>query len=395
MTFLSWLFNKEDATAGQVCAQSDASVHAESERNSFSTSASSTQDKLMDPLSVTIQTGSIRIDKIPGKGEDAAPIALIRPGLAAVGVFDGMGGSGSETYNTSKGRLSGASIGSEVASNAVRWALESYAVPFSPDQSPDMIAAGFRDVIANQLKTVYAQLGGQSTGLKGKLIRKFPTTVALALIYQKEDADGNPSFYCLPCWAGDSRVYLLSGGGLMQLTSDHLSVPNDAMQNILQDSELSNFARADSEFHLASNEVLVGSEPFLVIAASDGAFGYLPTPMHFEKLLLQTQAESDSYGQWQERLKLSLSERAQDDVTLAYAAVGWPTFHAMKSYLSPRLERITTIVKPIDDAAETLDHAHAAVSKAQQEFESTRLQGWENYRTWYEDYLPSEGAYGD
>ena len=59
------------------------------------------------------------------------------------------------------------------------------------------------------------------------------------------------------------------------------------MTNLRQDSVISNAMSADTAFVINHHQMSL-PRPFLIIAATDGCFGYLPSPMHFEWLLLST-----------------------------------------------------------------------------------------------------------
>ena len=84
-------------------------------------------------------------------------------------------------------------------------------------------------------------------------------------------------------WAGDSRAYVLPADGARQLSTDDLRDPSDAMANLRRDSVVSNAMSADTDFHVNYRRVELKA-PFLLVCATDGCFGYVPTPMHFEHL---------------------------------------------------------------------------------------------------------------
>ena len=90
---------------------------------------------------------------------------------------------------------------------------------------------------------------------------------------------------CHVFWAGDSRAYVFEPDGARQLMSDDLRDPGDALANLRRDSVVSNAMSADTEFHVNYRRVELQA-PFLLVCATDGCFGYLPTPMHFEQLVL-------------------------------------------------------------------------------------------------------------
>ena len=57
------------------------------------------------------------------------------------------------------------------------------------------------------------------------------------------------------------------------------------MENLRRDSVVSNAMSADTDFHVSYRKVELQA-PFLVACATDGCFGYVRSPMHFEHLVL-------------------------------------------------------------------------------------------------------------
>ena len=333
-------------------------------------------DTAVTSLNTVVFADYIRLDKRAGQGEDANPIVSLRQDQVVLGVFDGLGGAGAEAYETREGKKTGAAIGAAIAAHVSRRVLE------SPDGPADV--GILKAALADGLQRNLQSLGGESSALKGRLIRKLPTTVAIARVSLSSAQSASSGHVCTTFWAGDSRVYVLDCHGLRQLTRDHLAIHNDAMQNLLQDSELSNCARADGEFYLESADIEVGPSAFLVIAASDGVFGYLPTPMHFENLLLQTIAGSHSFTAWKTLLEQRIASYTQDDATLAYSAIGWNDFASMKESLERRRHEIASETERIDRAAEKVQTATAAATVANAELDTLRQSIWDAYRPAYE-----------
>lgn len=341
---------------------------------------SPTPEPSIDALGTTVFVDRLRLDKRQGQGEDADPVAVANIAMVAVGVFDGLGGAGAETYQTTQGPRTGAAIGAAVAARATQGALAKTDPPVTEDS--------IKDEIASQLRACLQQFGSGQSTLKGRLIRKLPTTVALGYVTASSAPDGTVHRRCVAHWAGDSRVYILDQYGLRQLTRDHLAIQNDAMQNLLQDSELSNCARADEDFYVESSTTDVGATPFVVVAASDGVFGYLRTPMHFENLLLSTVEKSSSFTEWKAELVSQIESYTQDDATMAFASVGWPDFAAMKATFTMRAQQVGEIVARIDRAATEMEDARQAAVMAHEAYECEYKSSWEAYRSRYEGHSP-------
>lgn len=94
---------------------------------------------------------------------------------------------------------------------------------------------------------------------------------------------------------------------------------------------MSNLVSADGRFEVSPGRVGFAHRS-IVIAATDGCFGYVHSPIQFEALLLESvhAAEADgSWEAWQERLESRIVEITRDDATLGLACVGWSAFGNM------------------------------------------------------------------
>lgn len=264
-------------------------------------------------------------EKIPGQGEDSYFYAF-PPQAGIVSVFDGCGGSGARGY----GRLGG-KTGAYLAARAVSGAVRDWfytALQADADLGDtEPLAQGIRENLS-----VCRQYGGSVTAFKGSLTKEFPTTAALAVV-----REGEKSLQAECIWAGDSRCYLLTAGGLRQLTEDDLG-GLDAMENLSADGVLTNVICASQGFTLHHRSVPL-EEPCLLFAATDGCFGYLATPMEFEALLLDTLLASCSAAEWETRLSDALQD-AGDDCTLSGMSLGFGGFPALQAALRPRREAL-------------------------------------------------------
>lgn len=249
-----------------------------------------------------------------GRGEDSC--LAVRDGERLfLGAFDGCGGSGAKVYPAFGGHT-GAWAASRAATLAARdWFL---------DGAPEEELAGCIDRALKDLKS--REPGGQL--LMGSLSREFPTTVAAFTLA----ADGGEATLY---WCGDSRCYLLDADGLHQATADDSSI-QDAMRNLREDAPMTNVACASRPFELHSAH-LVLQKPALLLAATDGCFGYLPSPMAFERLLLRTLARSNGMRDWRRRLDARIGEVSGDDYTLVAWIHGFSGFKEMKRALKGRL----------------------------------------------------------
>lgn len=259
----------------------------------------------------------IDIPKKENFGEDASPtfIETENKQISIIGVFDGMGGSGSTLYIENEESHSGAYLASRTVKNVVEQFFEEQLKDeifvFSQDKIP-ILKAKIVEALKNKLdKQQYEQ-----SKIRSSLIRTFPTTIALGIIYHI-----NSTIKIQAIWAGDSRIYFLSPKkGLVQLTKDDLKIENDPFQNIENDSPLSNMINLDEEFSLNYLEI-EEQEPILIFAATDGCFGYYSTPIHFENIILKTMLNSMSFLEWQEKLSIEINKVSGDDFSLSLKSI--------------------------------------------------------------------------
>ena len=170
-------------------------------------------------------------------------------------------------------------------------------------------------------------------------------------------------------WAGDSRVYLLDGAGLAQLTEDDTG-GLDAMQRQSQDKAPTNVIRLNGDFSIHTARLTV-NRPCLLFAATGGCFGQLSTPMEFEYLLLSTLPNAPNAESWEKNLAESIGKGAEDDYSLCGIALNAGSFDELKRQLAGRTSQLyRTYIRGLD--------ACTAEEK---------LQLWEHYKAHYHRLL--------
>ena len=281
-----------------------------------------------------------------GNGEDFC-LSLQHEGRVFFGAFDGCGGSGARVY-PSFGGHTGAWVASRAASVAAReWFLEKEA-----DEA-------FTAHVDRALQACRGQEPGGQT-LMGSLSREFPTTVAAFV----KDADSpEVTFF----WCGDSRCYILDAGGLHQITPDDTNI-KDAMCNLREDAPMTNVACASRPFEVHCAKLRI-EKPSLIFAATDGCFGYLPSPMSFERLLLDTMGHATDMRNWKKKLDRQFSTVSGDDYTLVALMQGFGSFREMKQTLTVRFA--------------DLDAQYPADTTG----EDALFAQWEQYRAGYESMM--------
>lgn len=304
-------------------------------------------------------------EMVPGNGEDSKS-HMVTEDEGYIGVFDGCGGLGSKRYDCAKGHT-GAYLASRLAARRV-WELErKYPGYLHKYDAADKL----QRFLASQFKTYKACLEDSGTAfkMKGDLQKSLPTTAVIAAVRCHED--GIDAKYL---WAGDSRGYILTQCGLAQVTADDIEGDEDALSNLSGDARLKNMLNADVPFVLNEKQIEV-HEPCILLAATDGVFGYIATPMEFEYLLLWTLNNAKSLLQWEESLKREISKFASDDFTLSMVVCGFKNFEDLRAYFYVRQqEMFKQYIHPMKQEREAGLPVHSE-------------ELWQRYKVTYEAYL--------
>jgi hypothetical protein len=228
------------------------------------------------------------------------------------------------------------------------------------------------------------ELNAPPSGLRSRLLRALPTTMALVALQRTQP--GGPAWACHVLWAGDSRAYVFEPAGARQLTADDLRDPGDALANLRRDSVVSNAMSADTEFHVNHRKVELQA-PFLVVCATDGCFGYVRTPMHFEHMVLSQLENARSTEAWSSALQAEITAVTGDDAAMTVLGVD-AGFKAFQKLFAPRVAELAR------DFIAPLDKLSNAVSRAEQELKTLQsrqlgetAQIWSRYKPEYERYL--------
>ena len=290
-----------------------------------------------------------------GFGQDAGIIA----------VFDGCGGSGARTHPDYADH-SEAYMASRLCAGALYECMQK-----TLSDMPEPVDF-IRDTLVPHLsRTLRANVPAYRGGIRIKGMRTLPTTMAAAMFRQGQKG----TVEVTPIWAGDSRVYLLDESGLSQLTVDDSNQP-DPMEGLYDDGTLTNVVCQDQPIRLNCHTFQL-KPPFMVLAASDGCFGYVSTPMEFEGMILHTLLESENVAQWEENLQKLIAKYAGDDHTLCLASFGYNSFENIQKTFKPRYEALQR------DYLQT-------VWNTPWEDRDTRRRLWATYRINYLKYLEGD-----
>lgn len=326
---------------------------------------------------------SFNLGKVAGQGEDADPILHQARDLGLVGVFDGMGGAGGTSYDTAEGARTGAYLASRATRTIVDQRMLELLGATAQMDGPT-VASDLHDSIEAALRTRLAELHTPRSNLRSKLLRALPTTMAIAAV--KGSGSSDP-WECHLFWAGDSRIYLMDPArGVAQLTTDDIKDHGDAMANLRQDSTISNAMSADTAFVVNHREVVLSS-PFVLVAATDGCFGYLPTPMHFEWLLLSTLRDATNADIWSESLQARISAVSGDDASMALLGIG-ADHQGFQSLFADRTALVAEQwVDPLDQLDADVADLEQQLDELKQRQAGQTAELWAAYRPDYEHYL--------
>lgn len=339
----------------------------------------------------------VYMEKIPDRGEDAEPISEYceksKSGL--ISVFDGLGGAGSAVYEEKDNSShTGAYFASRLAKEIVSTYFKSRLQTESTKIQANATWGDLEAELEEKFKKRAVELDKNPSKIKSPLINRLPTT--MAAIYFRENTENPKEYTCYPIWAGDSRCYVLDPSeGLQQITQDELKSQGDAFENLLNDSPLSNYINADIAFTLQSRRLEV-EIPCVLLVATDGCFSYLPTPIHFENLLLSTLDAAEDKKRWKENLKDKFQGIAGDDVSMAIIAIGWDDkFKALKREFKDRynsikkkyFDRLDELNQKMNEFNRNIDDLTQKKEEHIRERKDLHKKFWEEYKLTYEKLI--------
>jgi serine/threonine protein phosphatase PrpC len=344
---------------------------------------------------------TVNHEALPDEGEDARPLARVDPsGSLALGVFDGMGGAGGARYEIDGIERKGAYLASRLARHVVATEVDgTLALSVSDLASAEAFGQQFAATLSLRLRDEFnsfaAILPGEPSNLRSSMVRVLPTTAAIALVWPTQEAvriPGAPSHLGCAVWAGDSRIYELSPTqGLTQVSCDDARVKTDALSSLESDPPMDNCISASQEFHLNVFAWEI-REPSVVFAASDGCFGYLPTPAHFEITLLDALSGAATAEDWQRGLATRIASVTRDDATLAAAALGFANLTAVRAAFEVRHAYVAgEFIEPFARSQELVSAADRDLARLKNHRDELAVartecarQLWQRYQPGYE-----------
>lgn len=314
------------------------------------------------------------IEKKDGHGEDSDPLFLVKGDFCAVGVFDGMGGSGA---GKCKSDFGDGHTKAYVASRIIEESVYNY-MNYAKSTS-EICAERIKDTAKSRLEQEKHNFPLKVSGLRSKLVREYPTTLAVVTCEQKVNGDFTINSY----WAGDSRNYLWNSDGFFQISKDDLDTELDPMENLRNDGVLSNCVCADREFEINSRSITV-SKSFIILSATDGCFGYFPTPMHFHEVLLAGLKSSKDKTEWENYIKKEICNVTGDDISLSLCAIGYNDFHSLKeSFEHEKIEGFDEM----EDLRKEIDNIKNSIEQKKEALEEKMQSEWNSYKANYMKYI--------
>ena len=255
-------------------------------------------------------------------GEDADPYFNVNPNQCwgVISAFDGMGGAGARKYIHSQTQEEHTSA--YWASRYVRDAVEDMMANRPIGTNPiEYLENNLHSVISKKLNDEIVNFPSASSTMS-KMIRKLPTTMAMCAYFI---TDGVININCY--WAGDSRVYLFDCDKMAFLTIDDADAPdNDPFSPANMDLAMNNAICQDREFRINKSSYRVSLDslkPILIMATSDGCFGYFKNPIEFEYMIRKQLADSKSWEDWCSRIRQAIIDNIQqDDFSMAMVSLG-------------------------------------------------------------------------
>lgn len=325
-------------------------------------------------------TFQFNCEKRAGLGEDSNPLLIVDNdnNYCAVGVFDGMGGSGAKecTYNGETHTQAYA------ASRIVRDASEKY---FKNTKPESVTSEGLKECLAEALKTERENNGASVSKLKSSLIREYPTTLAIVSARLLQDS----SYEIISYSAGDSRNYLWTKDGFYQLSKDDLEENNDPQENLTKDSPLSNCVCADRKFIVEERKFTLNKEktPFIIFSATDGCYGYLKSIMHLPKLFVDSLKESSDIDDWKSKIEDKLKAVTGDDMSMSFSAVGFENFEDLKnSFKNFEIYGF----KRVNETEERIKKIQYGLAEAQKSLEKEIEECWKDFKQVYLEENPNK-----
>jgi len=256
--------------------------------------------------------------KIVGNCEDSPPVFITPSEKSAestyLGVFDGMGGAGAgQVRFTLHNRTPISTTEALLASRICHRAAVRQVTRLETIRRDDLKQA----IVSLLRKATSLTSLSEGSRIRGTLTKRLPTTLVVSQVQSNPDRKMSR---ITTWWAGDSRAFLLTPEhGLAAITRDHVR-ESDQLEQLRSDPPIENVVNQSTDFYLEETIQEV-SGPFVLLLATDGVFGYLPTPGFLELGLLD--ALSNRSQEVSNKFATFCTAYAADDVSAVMVVSGF------------------------------------------------------------------------
>lgn len=303
----------------------------------------------------------VQQEMVENRGEDSYYCAIDKES-AIISVYDGCGGLGARSYKSFKGKT-GAYIAARALSGAVHdWFHKNSSNSWSSSKE---LLGNMNSYITKAYK-VCSKYAVDKLRIRGSMVRDLPSTMAVAYTQYKDIG-----IVLHIIWAGDSRIYLMNEEGIAQLTIDDLDI-QDAMDNLLEDAVLTNILSSDGNYKLHYKQMII-KKPTIILAATDGCFGYIPSPMEYELLILECMMRANSVQEYKKELYQKFLEWTSDDFAFGFMSILYGSYENTKECLKKRYKYLV--------------HMRETFFENDIRIEANVKNFWKKYKVNYERYL--------
>lgn len=393
------------------------------------------------PKTVGIDPVIIWTEKKKGKGEDGPPLLMLAQndgqeyGLAAVA--DGVGGAGARQIKLSDGEEIISATHARIGSHLATLCLANLFLKISADTDlfygdvvdldsvvesvkreelepnlvnlddlyiePEWRYSSVKKLLIEKLDTELSQafkavdshFAAGSSKFNTKMYKNYPTTIA-GVIFSKVSIEESP-FSVLAFWSGDSRCFLLDSAGLKQLSIDDADKGDDALYSMQNDPKMSKYVTSSYDVNVNFREYELVDKRAMIIVATDGAFNYFRTPMHFEYYLLNCLYTSKSLEEFKVKLTSIVQDVTGDDVSFVLIPIGFSSFEEVRNYIENRyremagfnrsfnnqMEYLTPLIEDEKRAKEELETAAKILMDEEKRLNDFVKEYWHKYREAY------------
>lgn len=272
-----------------------------------------------------VRIKGFNVPKKVSYGEDADPYDCVdaNKSWGVISVFDGMGGAGARKYihDETQEEHTSAYWASRFVYSAVKELIEERNTKHIGENPISFIETHLHQQIKDKLDTEIAHFPSASSTMS-KMIRKLPTTMAMCA-YEIKDGIVHTKTY----WAGDSRIYMFDLEGMSFLTIDDADAPdNDPFSPVNMDLTMNNAISQERPFRINKYEIdipLDKEKPFVLMACSDGCFGYFKNPIEFERMVRSELLDAKNWDEWSDRMRDAIIRNGQsDDLSMVAVTLG-------------------------------------------------------------------------